>query len=271
MLLMSEPIDRDAHTGLYNHRFFRDALARELARARRYGHPLTLIVFDIDDFKQINDQHGHVAGNAILAALAGRLRGLVRASDIACRIGGDEFAVILPESRLEDANQFWARGQDELAAKPYEYAGAISLSCGIGEFDPDEDATTLVSRVDLALHQAKIAGKAQIAIADPPPPHALEPTRRHGPRRRWERYASKQWEYCIEEGEPDADRLNELGAEGWELTATLAGKLIFKRRRRPDEPPEPPTPEGGTGVREPRRATPSSGEASTRKPPPDDA
>jgi diguanylate cyclase (GGDEF)-like protein len=267
MWLMSEPIDRDARTGLYNHRFFRDALARELARARRHRHPLALIVFDIDDFKQINDQHGHAPGDTILAAVAGRLRGLVRASDIACRIGGDEFAVILPESRLEEANLFWGRCQDELAGKPYEYAGTISLSCGIGEFDPDEDATSFVSRVDLALHQAKIAGKAQIAIADPPPPHALEPTRRHG-HRRWRHHAPKQWEYWIEEGEPDTDRLNELGADGWELIATLAGKLIFKRRRRSDEPPPP---EGGSGAREPRRPTPSSGEAPTRRPLPDDS
>ena len=116
MSAMSEPIDRDALTGLYNHRFFRDALARELARARRHRHPLALIVFDIDDFKQINDQHGHAPGDAILAALAGRLRGLVRASDIACRIGGDEFAVILPESGLEDANQFWVRCRTNLPA-----------------------------------------------------------------------------------------------------------------------------------------------------------
>jgi diguanylate cyclase (GGDEF)-like protein len=269
MWLMSEPIDRDALTGLYNHRFFRDALARELARARRHHHALALIVFDIDDFKQINDKYGHAPGNSILAALAGRLRGLVRASDIACRIGGDELAVILPESGLEDANQFWVRSQDELAGKPYEYAGTISLSCGIGEFDPAEDATTLVSRVDLALHQAKIAGKGQIAIADPPPPDALESTRGRGPRRRWRRYAHKRWEYWTEEGEPDTDRLNELGAEGWELIATLAGKLIFKRQRRP--PDEPPTePEGGAGVREPRRPTPSSGEAPSRKPLPDD-
>ena len=193
---------------------------------------------------------------------------LVRASDIACRIGGDELAVILPESELEDANQFWVRCQDELASKPYEYAGTISLSCGIGEFDPDEDATTLVSRVDLALHQAKIAGKAQIAIADPPPPHALK-TRWREPRSRWRRYAPKQWEYWTEEGEPDTDRLNELGAEGWELIATLGEKLIFKRQRRPpDEPPAEP--EGGAGVREPRRPTPSPGQTPTRKPLPDD-
>ena len=178
--------------------------------------------------------------------------------------------MILPESGLEDANQFWLRCQDELADKPYEYAGTISLSCGIGEFDPDEDATSLVSGVDLALHQAKIAGKAQIAIAEPPPPQALESARWRDPRRQWMRHATKQWEYWIEEDEPNLARLNELGADGWELIATLADKLIFKRRQRPDEPPEPP-PEGGAGVREPRRPTPSSGEEPTRKPLPDDS
>ena len=177
--------------------------------------------------------------------------------------------MILPESGLEDADQFWLRCQDEIADKPYEYAGTISLSCGIGEFDPDEDATTFVSRVDLALHQAKIAGKAQIAIAEPPSRHALESARRRGPRRRWRRYASKQWDYWVEEREPTADRLNELGAGGWELITTIGGKLIFKRRRPPDEPP--PEPEGGAGVREPRRPTPSSGRATPQKPPPEAA
>ena len=231
-----------------------------------------MIVFDIDDFKTINDKYGHAPGDAILAALAGRLRSLARASDIACRIGGDELAVILPESRLEDANEFWVRCQDELAGKPYEYAGTISLSCGIGEFDPDEDAISLVSRVDLALHQAKIAGKAQIAIAAPPTPHSLAESRfgRHGSGRT--RLAphrqQRQWEYWIEEGDPDVERLNELGAQGWELTETIGVKLIFKRKKRPDEPPPP---EGGAGVREPRRPTPLSGPAATRNQPPDAA
>ena len=270
MSLMGEPIDRDGLTGLYNRRFFRDALARELARARRHRHRLALIVFDVDDFKTINDQHGHAAGDAILIALAGKLRGCVRASDIACRIGGDELAVILPESRLVDANQFWVRCQDELAGTHYEHAGQISLSCGIAEFEPGEDATAFFARVDLALHQAKVAGKAQLAIADPPPPHALESARWRGPRRRWMRDAPSRWEYWMEDGEAHVDRLNELGSDGWELVAILEGKLVFKRRRRPDEPPEPP-PKGGAGVREPRPPNPSSDKAATREPPPDAA
>jgi hypothetical protein len=78
----------------------------------------------------------------------------------------------------------------------------------------------------------------------------------------------RQWEYWIEEGDPDVERLNELGAQGWELTETIGVKLIFKRKKRPDEPPPP---EGGAGVREPRRPTPLSGPAATRKPPPDAA
>jgi diguanylate cyclase (GGDEF)-like protein len=257
---VSDSGDRDRLTGLYSHRFFRDALARELARDRRYAHPVTLIVFDIDDFKQINDRYGHAAGDAILAALASRLRTIVRASDLASRIGGDEFAIILPESGLDDAQAFWARCQDELAAKPYEYAGLISVSCGIADFDPSEDATAFFGRADLALHQAKTAGKGELAVAAPPDPQSLAEGRHRERRRGWKRSAQphgrRQWEYWVEHADPDVERLNELGAQGWELIATVGGKLIFKRRKRTDETP-PPEP----GVREPLHPGPPTGPA----------
>ena len=173
MSLMSEPIDRDARTGLYNQRFFRDALGRELPRARRHQHAVALILFDIDDFKQINDHYGHAAGNAILAALADRLGGS-SAPPTSPAAWAATSSRSSSRDPLEDAKHFWARCQDELAGKPYEYAGPITLSCGIAEFEANEDPTALVSRVDLALHQAKIAGKAQLAIADPPSPQTLE-------------------------------------------------------------------------------------------------
>jgi GGDEF domain-containing protein len=90
--------DLDALTGLHNQRFFHETLAREVARARRYGRSLALIVLDVDDFKLINDRIGHLAGDAVLAETAERILDVVRTADIACRIGGDEFAVILPEA-----------------------------------------------------------------------------------------------------------------------------------------------------------------------------
>ena len=90
--------DLDGLTGLHNRRYFHEMLAREVARAQRYRRKLALVVFDLDDFKSINDRIGHLAGDAVLAETARRARGVVRSADIACRVGGDEFAVLLPEA-----------------------------------------------------------------------------------------------------------------------------------------------------------------------------
>src|SRR5688500_6101176 len=99
--------DLDALTGLHNRRYFHETLAREVARAHRYNRDLALIIFDLDDFKAINDRIGHLAGDSVLAEAAERIREVVRSADIACRVGGDEFAVILPESKLSDADQLY--------------------------------------------------------------------------------------------------------------------------------------------------------------------
>ena len=88
----------DGLTQLHNRRFFQEALERELARSKRYGHPFALVVFDIDHFKRVNDTHGHLAGDAVLRRVGALVRGKVRTNDTAARVGGEEFAVILPEA-----------------------------------------------------------------------------------------------------------------------------------------------------------------------------
>src|SRR5438034_9858764 len=110
--------DLDALTGLHNRRFFHETLARECARAHRYERKLSLIVFDLDDFKVINDRIGHLAGDAVLAEAAERVRDVVRTADIACRVGGDEFAVILPESGIDQADQLYRRIQNAVSSRP---------------------------------------------------------------------------------------------------------------------------------------------------------
>ena len=93
----------DSLTGLYNHRFFHERLRAELTRAARAHDSVGLLMFDIDDFKRVNDICGHAVGDQILVAIAGALTSLVRASDIACRVGGEEFAVIMPSCGAGDA------------------------------------------------------------------------------------------------------------------------------------------------------------------------
>jgi diguanylate cyclase (GGDEF)-like protein len=154
--------DLDALTGLHNRRYFYETLAREVARARRYGRQLALIVFDLDDFKAINDRIGHLAGDAVLAETAERVRDVVRGADIACRVGGDEFAVILPESSTADADQLYHRLLGVISSGPVGHAGRLSVSAGIAELREDEAPTTFFERADEALYRAKEHGKAQV-------------------------------------------------------------------------------------------------------------
>jgi diguanylate cyclase (GGDEF)-like protein len=160
--------DLDALTGLHNRRFFHETLGREVARAHRYQRKLALIVFDLDDFKEINDRIGHLAGDAVLAEAAERVRDVTRSADIACRVGGDEFAVILPEASLEDADQLYRRIQHNVSARPVNQGGKLYLSAGVAELRPDDDAVTFFQRADDALYRAKDAGKGRVVAANSP-------------------------------------------------------------------------------------------------------
>jgi diguanylate cyclase (GGDEF)-like protein len=170
--------DLDALTGLHNRRYFHETLAREVARAHRYDRRLALIVFDLDDFKGINDRIGHLSGDGVLAEAAERIRDVVRSADIACRVGGDEFAVVLPESTLSDADQLYARLRSALSSRPVGQAGPLTMSAGMAEVQPDDDAIAFFQRADHALYGAKEAGKGQVVAASlmqPQPPVNMPP------------------------------------------------------------------------------------------------
>ena len=158
--------DLDALTGLHNRRFFHDTLAREVARAHRYERRLALIIFDLDDFKAINDRIGHLAGDAVLADAADVIRSVVRSADIACRVGGDEFAVILPESGMPEAEQLYSRLQTALQQKPIGEAGRIRISAGVAELTKNDDSRAFFERADDALYGAKESGKGRSVAAD---------------------------------------------------------------------------------------------------------
>jgi diguanylate cyclase (GGDEF)-like protein len=160
--------DLDALTGLHNRRYFHETLARECARAHRYERKLSLIVFDLDDFKEVNDRIGHLAGDTVLAEAAERVRDVVRTADIACRVGGDEFAVILPESSLNDADQLYRRIQNAISSRPLGQGGKLFLSAGVAELRAEDDPVAFFQRADDALYRAKEAGKGRVVSANSP-------------------------------------------------------------------------------------------------------
>jgi diguanylate cyclase (GGDEF)-like protein len=153
--------DIDALTGLHNRRYFHETLAREVARAHRYDRKLALIVLDVDDFKSVNDRIGHLAGDSVLAEAAGRVREVVRSADIACRVGGDEFAVILPESTVGDADQLYRRIEHAVSSRPVPDVGTLRLSAGVAELRAEDDPPSFFQRADDALYRAKEAGKGR--------------------------------------------------------------------------------------------------------------
>jgi diguanylate cyclase (GGDEF)-like protein len=158
--------DLDSLTGLHNRRYFYETLGREVDRAQRYQRRLSLVIVDVDGFKEINDRIGHLAGDAVLAEIADRIRQVVRSADIPCRVGGDEFAVIVPEVEVGKARQLVGRIQRAVSAQPIARAGRVRVSAGVADIQPNDSPTSLFERGDESLYAAKHAGKNGLAAAD---------------------------------------------------------------------------------------------------------
>ncbi|HJR45205.1 MAG TPA: GAF domain-containing protein [Actinomycetota bacterium] len=157
----------DSLTGLYNHRYFHERLRSELTRASRTHDAVALIMFDIDDFKKINDVHGHSIGDQVLLRLADVLRETVRGSDLPCRIGGEEFAVILPSCDAGDALGLASRLATKVRAFDFDPVEEITLSVGIAQ-GPEHamNPRELVACADAAMVTAKRRGKNRIVLFD---------------------------------------------------------------------------------------------------------
>ncbi|MDQ3752868.1 MAG: diguanylate cyclase [Actinomycetota bacterium] len=155
----------DSLTGLYNHRFFHERVRSELSRATRARDSLVVLMLDIDDFKAVNDIHGHSVGDQILVTLAGILAAAVRGSDVVCRIGGEEFAVIMPSCEVGDALGLASRLTQELAERPFGPADRITLSIGIAQ-GPEAAAhpRELVAFAETAMMVAKADGKNRAIV-----------------------------------------------------------------------------------------------------------
>lgn len=154
----------DGLTGLYNHRSFRERLHTEFERARRYHLPLSLILFDIDNFKRINDVYGHVQGDSILCEIAQRTLRTTRKSDFVARYGGEEFAVIMPHTGVDGAWAEAERIRADLSGEPYKGLPAgerVTVSLGVATLDQETmlDTESLIRAADTALYDAKGSGK----------------------------------------------------------------------------------------------------------------
>jgi diguanylate cyclase (GGDEF)-like protein len=159
----------DGLTGLVNHREFYQQLRRELERARRYRHTVSLLLIDVDDFKRFNDRFGHLAGDLALRKIADLLRNCARATDIVARYGGEEFAVILPESTAAGALMLAERVKTEVADHNFlpQVPGEVHLTVSIGIYTAEEGAVSedqFVGYADQAAYSAKGAGKNRVVV-----------------------------------------------------------------------------------------------------------
>jgi diguanylate cyclase (GGDEF)-like protein len=157
----------DSLTGLYNHRYFHERLRAELAHASRLGGSVAIVMFDLDDFKRVNDVYGHGVGDQLLVHVAQLARDAVRGSDVVCRIGGEEFGVILPSCDAGEALGFSSRFVERLGGMPFEPSGVATVSMGIAR-GPRHGANPreLVGCAEAAMMTAKARGKNQVVLYD---------------------------------------------------------------------------------------------------------
>lgn len=151
----------DPLTGLYNRRFAEQRLAAEVARSFRKGHPFTVLLLDLNNFKQINDTHGHPAGDLVLQEFAALLNKTIRGSDLAVRMGGDEFLVVLPDCHQEQLEQILGR----LSPLTVQWQGQnvpVAFSAGWKEYQHGEQVEELLAAADQALYATKRATKQSI-------------------------------------------------------------------------------------------------------------
>jgi diguanylate cyclase (GGDEF)-like protein len=163
---------RDGLTGLFNRRYLEETLERELRRADRESLPLSVLVFDVDHFKSVNDTYGHEAGDEVLRTLAGLLQRNIRGGDVPCRFGGEEFVVILPGANLHVGHERAEHLRGTIAALRIATRAArlqVTVSVGVAMYSGDQAETgeDLLQAADRALYRAKQGGRNRVELAAP--------------------------------------------------------------------------------------------------------
>lgn len=168
---LSEASNRDGLTGVYNRRYLEQALAKEFARVKRYEGALSLIMVDIDHFKRVNDERGHLAGDEVIRRTAEILSSCIRESDTLGRYGGEEFAVLLPHTKLEGAVVLAERLRKCIAAHAVTFGNQsipVTISVGVAELMPDTpNYEQLIQDADTALYQSKDGGRNRVTAFNP--------------------------------------------------------------------------------------------------------
>ncbi|MFK5925953.1 MAG: GGDEF domain-containing protein [Desulfuromusa sp.] len=170
---LSSLVRTDPLTGIANYRYFQQALEQEIERTQRSGQPTSLMMLDIDFFKKVNDQWGHEVGNQALIHLSRLLQQIVRKLDIPCRYGGEEFAIILPDTNLAASIPVAERIRRGIEESPLDVAGQpvhMTVSLGITTYSDKQEASIegLVKQADQYLYQAKEAGRNRVCHAELP-------------------------------------------------------------------------------------------------------
>lgn len=161
-LQLTELSTRDPLTGLHNRRFLSEKLSEEVSRAKRYSSQLTLVILDVDHFKQVNDTWGHDVGDQALKIISSHLSSVIRESDVLARYGGEEFCILLPATEEEQARKFLDRIRmdiEYLKIGSGEKCFSVTCSFGIAKLDDDDTESSLTKKADLALYQAKSDGR----------------------------------------------------------------------------------------------------------------
>jgi diguanylate cyclase (GGDEF)-like protein len=166
----------DPLTGLHNRRWMADAFPRALRRGLESGHPVCLVMADVDHFKGFNDRHGHLTGDRVLREVAVHLAESLRTDDLVARYGGEEFAILLPNTDLHTAIAIAERLRTQVAGMAVSAAAgipdeAVTISCGVAAMEPGIDLDGLIALADGALYRAKAEGRNQVHVATPSRPH----------------------------------------------------------------------------------------------------
>lgn len=168
---LNEASNRDGLTGIYNRRYLESQLNKEFCRIKRYDGSLSFILLDLDHFKLVNDEKGHLAGDEVLRSTAEALSSCIRESDTLGRYGGEEFAVILPQTKLKGAIILAERLRASVEKRAFNYRDEIipvSISVGVAELQPDTPTyERLINEADIALYQSKEAGRNRVTIFEP--------------------------------------------------------------------------------------------------------